>query len=166
MADQDDTNPPNDDDDQAEQTAAELNELEDKYKRAVADLANYKRQVETDKTEFAKFASEKTLTAILPILDNFKRAAEHIPADLKTNDWVKGVAAIEQQFEQTLSSLGLKKIAVKIGSTADPAQHQPIGTGPGEQGVILEILEDGYELHGKVISPTKVKIGDGEASKK
>ncbi len=149
------------DDASTDEATTKIAEIEAKYQRAVADLANYKRQAESEKTDFTKFASERTLVALLPVLDNLKRATEHVPADLAASDWVKGVTAIEQQFEQTLRDQGLKKITVEIGSACDPARQQPISTGSGAKDEILAVLEDGYELHGKVIRPAKVKVGDG-----
>jgi molecular chaperone GrpE len=142
-------------------TCVSCAELEAKWKRAAADLVNYRKQAEEDRLTFAKFAGEKILNKILPVLDNFKRATQHTPAEVATSDWGKGVNAIETQLEQTLADLGLQKIAAELDSPADPTRHQIIGTGPGAQGTIIEVLEDGYELHGKLVRTAKVKVGDG-----
>lgn len=137
----------------------ETNNFKEKWQRAVADLENYRKQVERDRIEFSKFASEQCLTALLPVLENFKRAADHLPEDLTENDWAKGIKSIEKQLEQTLAELGLKKIEAKIGEACDPNKHEMIATGEGEKGAIIEVLEDGFELNGKVLRAAKVKVG-------
>lgn len=134
-------------------------DFEEKYLRTAAELENFRKQVERDKIDFAKFAGENILTALLPILENFKRAANHLPENLKSDDWATGISAIEKQFESTLANLGLRKIEAKIGSDCDPNRHEIIATGEGENGKILEILEDGYELNGKVLRAAKIKVG-------
>lgn len=141
--------------------SAKIAELEEKWKRALADLANYKRQVEQERIGFASFANEKLLSKILPVLDNFKRATGQIPAEIKDNNWTTGITAIETQLEQTLSEAGLRKIKANVGDSCDPACHETIATGPGKTGTILELLEDGWEIQGKVLRPAKVKVGSG-----
>ena len=154
----DSTNPPADDTQNQQPSKNEI-DLEEKYLRALAELENFRKKVERDKQDFAKLANENALVALLPILDNFKRASEHLPADLKDDEWAKGIAGIEKQFEQTLASLGLRRIEVKAGDVGDARRCEAIATGDGESGKILEVLEEGYELNGKVLRATKVKVG-------
>jgi len=155
------TNPQSEDSQNKKEITPEKDEIdfESLYLRAKADLENYRRQVERDQQNFAKFAGENTLIALLPILDNFKRAATHLPEDLEKNEWVKGITGIEKQFEQTLENLGLQKIKAQIGKICDAHLHEAIAIGDGESGKILEILEEGYELNGKVLRASKVKVG-------
>ena len=135
-------------------------DFEEKYFRAAAELENFRKKVERDKIEFARLANENALAALLPILDNFKRASEHLPADLKNDEWARGIAGIEKQFEQTLANLGLRKIEAKAGDGCDDAlKFEAIATGDGASGEILEILEEGYELNGKVLRAAKVRVG-------
>lgn len=134
-------------------------DFEEKYLRALAELENFRKKVERDKQDFAKLANENALVALLPVLDNFKRASEHLPADLKKNEWAKGIAGIEQQFEQTLASLGLRRIGVKAGDACNARRCEVIAAGEGENGKILEVLEEGYELNEKVLRAAKVRVG-------
>ncbi|MBU1089780.1 nucleotide exchange factor GrpE [Patescibacteria group bacterium] len=152
-------NPPANDDAQNQQPSKDEIDFEEKYLRTLAELENFRKKVEREKTEFAKFANENTLAALLPVLDNFKRAGGHLPADLEKNEWVKGIAGIEKQLEQTLESLGLRRIEVKAGDRCDAVKHEAIATGNGESGKILEVLEEGYELNGKVLRAAKVRVG-------
>lgn len=135
-------------------------DFEEKYLRACADLENFRKQVERDKSDFAKFANENCLVALLPVLDNFKRAAAHLPEDLAKNEWVRGMTEIEKQFEGTLANLGLKKIEAKVGDALDANKHEAVATGDGESGKILEVLEDGYDLNGKILRAAKVRVGE------
>ncbi|MCF7845994.1 MAG: nucleotide exchange factor GrpE [Candidatus Peribacteraceae bacterium] len=136
------------------------NDFEEKYLRALAELENFRKQVERDKTDLAKFANENCLSALLPVLDNFKRAAAHLPEGLKKNEWASGVSSIEKQFEATLTDLGLRRIEAKTGDPVDVNRHEAIATGAGESGIILEVIEDGYELNGKVLRAAKVRVGE------
>ncbi|MFH1375693.1 MAG: nucleotide exchange factor GrpE [Patescibacteria group bacterium] len=154
------TNPPADHNDSKKPKAQKGEvDFEEKYLRALAELENYRKKVERDRSILIKSANEQTLSAILPVLDNFKRASEHLPEELKRHEWAKGVAAIEIQFEETLAELGLQKITAKPGDSVDVNKHAVIGTGEGERGKIIEIVEDGYELNGKILRAAKVRVG-------
>lgn len=153
------TNPPAEEANSSEETQQRIAELENNWKRCAAELENYRKQVERERLDFAQYANAKALTALLPVLDNFQRANAHLPEDLKNNEWAKGVASIEAQLETTLTSLGLRKLAVKAGDSVNPNQHEVIAMGEGESGKIIDILEDGYELNGKILRAAKVRVG-------
>ena len=138
----------------------QLNKLTDVAGRAQADLQNAKVRMQKDADEIRKYASEAAIRKLLPVMDNFQRAAAHLPADLQSHDWVKGVLAIGQDFLRQLSDMGVKKMEV-VGQPVDTAKHEVLTMGPGEEGKILEVFEDGYELHGKVLRPAKVRVGSG-----
>jgi len=148
-----------DDNTQNQQPPKNEIDFEEKYLRALAELENFRKKVERERIDFTKLANENTLVALLPVLDNFKRASEHLPSDLKNNEWAKGIAGIEKQFEQTLESLGLQRIEVAAGDACDAMKHEAIATGEGESGKILEVVEEGYELNGKVLRASKVRVG-------
>jgi molecular chaperone GrpE len=128
--------------------------------RAQAELGNAKIRLEKEASDLRKFASEMALRKFLPTIDNLKRALDHLPPDLSENDWVKGIIALEQGFLKQVNELGLQKMDV-LGQAFDATRHEVLLEGDGEAGTILEVLEDGYELHGKVIRPAKVKVGRG-----
>jgi molecular chaperone GrpE len=107
------------------------------------------------------FASEAALKKLLPTVDNLQRALKHLPKDIEQNEWVKGIVALEQGFLKQVGELGLKRFEA-LGQPVDSARHEVLMQGPGEEGVITDVLEEGYELHGKVIRPAKVKVGNGE----
>lgn len=139
---------------------AEIVKLRDLAARAQADLQNAKARVERDAEELRKFAAESMMLRILPTLDNFQRAFQHIPSDLASHEWVKGVAAIEADLMRQMNDAGLKRMQ-SLGETVDPARHEVLSMGPGAEGLVAEVFEEGYELNGKVIRPAKVRAGDG-----
>lgn len=129
--------------------------------RAQADLQNARARIERDAGEMRKYASEMVLQVLLPTIDNFQRAFQHLPQELKGHEWVQGVQAVEQELLRQLSTLGLMRFS-PLGQKVDPMRHEVLLTGPGEPGTVTEVLEDGYELHGKILRPARVKAGTGE----
>lgn len=141
---------------------AEVAKLKDMAARAQADLQNAKARVERDAGELRKFASEAMIMRILPTLDNFQRAFQQVPEELQKHEWVKGVSAIEADLMKQMSDAGLKRMQ-SMGAVVDPQRHEVLSMGPGEAEKVVEVFEEGYELHDKVLRPAKVKAGDGSA---
>lgn len=139
---------------------AELQKMKDLAARSQADLQNAKARVERESDELRKFASEGLIRKILPTLDNFQRAFLHIPDDLASHEWVKGVSAIESDLMKQMSDAGLKRMQ-SLGEVVDPQRHEVLSIGPGPDSTVTEVFEEGFELHGKVLRPAKVKVGDG-----
>src|SRR3989344_6431973 len=88
----------------------ELNKFKDLAARAQADLQNAKARVEREGDELRKFAGEHLIRKMLPTLDNFQRAFQQMPAELQSNEWVKGVTAIEQNLMNQMAAAGLKRM--------------------------------------------------------
>lgn len=126
--------------------------------RAQAELQNAKIRLEKESMELRKFASETALRKLLPTIDNLQRALKTLPKDIENNEWVKGIVALEQEFLKQVGELGLKKFE-SLGKPVDPERHEVLMEGLGEAGKVIEVIEDGYELYGKVIRPAKVKVG-------
>lgn len=151
--------------DQAEQDIADANkqiqELTETAKRAMADLQNYRKQVEKERKDFAAFASAGLLMELLPILDSFNRAFSQVPEEIKNTDWFKGALGIEQQLAAIMKRQGVIEMGSQTGKKLDTAIHEPITVGPGEKDVVIEEFEKGYMLGEKVLRPAKVKVGSG-----
>ena len=144
---------------------AELKELRVQVKtltdlagRAQADLQNARARLQRDAEDMRTFAAESVLLRLLPTIDNFQRAFRHLPQSLAGHEWIKGVQAIEVELLRQAGELGLTKMS-PLGKRIDPARHEVLLTGPGTPDTVIEVLEDGYELDGKVIRPAKVKAG-------
>lgn len=145
---------------QVQELTAQMQKLTDLAGRAQADLQNAKIRMEKDQKDLGKFATESVLKKLLPVVDNFQRAFQHLPEELKDHEWVRGVATIEQDFMRITNEMGLRKIESR-GTQVDTAKHEVLTIGPGKEGEIIEIFEEGYELNGRVLRPAKVKVGDG-----
>jgi len=137
----------------------ELEEANHATKRAQADFINYKNRIEKEKTEWIKFGEALVLVDILPLLDNFNKASEHIPEELKENSWVKGVEGIKRQFESVLKCRGLEKIDC-LSTEFNPEIHEAICFMESEEEIdkVCEIFEEGYMFKEKVLRPAKVKV--------
>lgn len=149
---------------QVDELLEKLAKMTDTAARAQADLQNAKIRMQRDADDIRKFAGEMFLRKLLPTIDNFARAFAHLPDDLKAHEWVKGVGAIEQDFVRQLSEMGLRKMEC-LGTQADTAKHEVVTVGPGKEGEVVEVFENGYELNGKVLRPAKVKVGNGSMSR-
>ncbi|GEM_PF-604933 len=141
----------------------ELQKLRDLAGRAQADLQNAKARAEREASDIRAFATESIIRRLLPTLDNFQRAFQHVPDDLQGHEWVKGVAVIEQELMRTVTDAGLKRMD-SMGTVVDPQFHEVLTMGPGQEGIVTEVFEEGYLLHGKVLRPAKVRAGDGAAA--
>lgn len=137
---------------------AEAAKMKDLAARSQADLQNAKARVDRERSELAVFALEAMLKKLLPTIDSFQRAFQHLPEELKNHEWVKGVTAIEKQLLKELEGAGLRRMS-SLGAQADPHRHEVLQQGPGTKDTVTEVFEEGYELGGRVLRPAKVKVG-------
>jgi molecular chaperone GrpE len=149
----------------ATQSAAEVDEVavvKDQLHRLAAEFDNYRRRTESERKQLIPMAQAKVLLELTPVLDNFRRATEHLPADLQGNNWVTGVLYVEKQLEQIFEQSGVLKIKT-IGEQFDPKFHEAIGSEPSDQpaDVIIAEVEGGYLLNGVVLKPARVKVSAG-----
>lgn len=137
------------------------------WQRAQADYANFKRRAEEDIIKTAKFASENLIKKILPVLDNFQRAFNHMPAGQTDSEWIKGIKQVGAQLENVLKEEGLEKIDC-IGKDFNPEEAEAIGFDQNQkfkEDQVSEIIQEGYKLKDKIIRPAKVKIATQKAQK-
>lgn len=135
--------------------------LTETSKRALADLANYKRRSEEEKQAFIQYSNALLIAEILEIVDNFERAFTHIPEGKQ--EWAEGIINIEKKLKNILEKHGLKEMEV-LGKEINPHFHEALMTGPGEKNKIIEVFEKGYLLGEKVLRAAKVKVGNDEKS--
>ena len=130
------------------------------WQRARADFLNYKKEEMARIGEFLKYATEEFILKILPILDNFNVAMKKLPENLKNEENVKGMLQIKTQLQDFLKNQGLEEIKT-VGERFDPNLHEVVGAvemEDKEPGMIVEEIQKGYKLYGKVIRPAKIKI--------
>ncbi|OIO53114.1 nucleotide exchange factor GrpE [Candidatus Peregrinibacteria bacterium CG08_land_8_20_14_0_20_41_10] len=140
----------------------ELQRVKELLARTQADFINYKKRVEKEKELLGDFVTAIVLEDFLVCLDGFEKIVQHLPSDLKENEWAKGVLQVEKQFQLTLEKLNLKKCEIEIGRTKlNPREHHIVGQMEGEKDVILQVLENGYFFKDKILRPAKVLVGKG-----
>ncbi len=144
-----------------EELEAEKKELKDKYLRVHAEFQNYRKRAAKERVDTIKYASEETLSALLPVLDDFDRAIENMGEGEKTA-FQEGVILIHKKMKDILKQRGLVEI-VPTGEVFDSEKHNAIAEIPApsakEKGVIVDTVEKGYALNDKVIRFPKVVVG-------
>ena len=142
----------------------ENKELNDKYLRLYSEFDNYRKRTAKERLEFTKVATESLVKELLPVLDDFDRALENIPAeDEHTKELYNGVSLIHQKFLNTLSKKELKQIAVPVGSDFDLNFQEAVAIipAPSEElkGKVIDVVEKGYMLGESIIRFSKVVVG-------
>ncbi len=141
-----------------EELTEQLKKASEVSSRSQAELQNVKIRLEREAGEIRKFASEAVLLKLLPTIDNLQRALKLLPKNLESDNWVKGIVALEQQFLKEVGDMGLKRFE-SVGKPLDAERHEVLMQVEGDSGTVIDVLEDGYELHGKIVRPAKVKVG-------
>lgn len=143
--------------------AAAQNEAEqwkDKYIRLVAEFENYKKRTLKEKSELILNGSEKTVAAILPILDDFERATADKTEDPQAIK--EGFELIYKKFMKALETLGVNKIETE-NADFNVDYHEAIAMVPGmgddKKGKVIDCVQTGYTLNDKVIRHAKVAVG-------
>lgn len=138
----------------------ELKRLKDNYIRKVAEFENYKKRTLKEKTELILNGSEKTVIAILPILDDFERAISDKSDDPKAIK--EGMQLIFNKFNKILESIGVNKIETE-GKDFDVDYHEAVAMLPtpddDKKGKVIDCVQTGYTLNNKVIRHAKVAVG-------
>ena len=152
--------PKEEEDDSLQKAKDEAQDWKDKYIRLMAEFDNFRKRVLKEKAELILNGSEKTVTAILPILDDFERALADNTDDPKAIK--EGEELIFKKFQKILESLGIKKIETK-DADFNVDFHEAIAMVPGmgddKKGKIIDCVQAGYTLNDKVIRHAKVAVG-------
>ena len=138
----------------------EAEQWKDKYIRLVAEFENYKKRTLKEKSELILNGSEKTVAAILPILDDFERATADKTEDPQAIK--EGFELIYKKFLKALETLGVNKIETE-NADFNVDYHEAIAMVPGmgddKKGKVIDCVQTGYTLNDKVIRHAKVAVG-------
>lgn len=135
-------------------------EAEDKYLRAAAEFANARRRAELRADHEVRSAKELILGSFLPVVDDLDRALQAVPADGEVYPWLEGFSLIQRKLAATLERQGVTAISA-LGQHFDPAQHQAVIMEEADgvpSGTVLQELQKGYLLDGRVLRPAMVKV--------
>ncbi len=137
------------------------------WKRAQADYANLKKEYEKNKVEIATNANENLLYELLPAIDHFETALQHLPdisnlpeaERAKLQNWLVGITAIKQLWERTFKEIGLEN--VETSGEFNPSKHEAVGQEKDESkpnNVILKVIQQGWMFKDRILRPAKVIV--------
>ncbi|MFH1916273.1 MAG: nucleotide exchange factor GrpE [Nanoarchaeota archaeon] len=134
----------------------EIKDLVNQLQRLQAEFENYKKRILADQERFCQAANEGLIVELLSVIDNFDLALKN---ETHKGEFYKGIEMIYSELYDILEKAGLEKINVE-GQRFDPRLHEALLTEASDEepGTILEEIEAGYTLNGKVIVHTKVKV--------
>lgn len=146
-----------------EEAQAAIEEQKDKYLRLSAEFDNYRKRTIKEKAELILNGGEKSISSILPVIDDFERAIKTMETAKDVNAVKEGVELIYNKFMATLAQNGVKVIETK-DQPLDTDYHEAIAVIPApseeQKGKILDCVQTGYTLNDKVIRHAKVVVGE------
>lgn len=152
---------------QLKEKARLANDYFDRLLRSQADLDNFKKYAEKEKAEFLKYANESLIYELLGAIDNFERAVESAEKKEDFKLLHQGVEMILKELHQILKRRGMSRIEA-LGAPFDPYRHEALAYVDSEEhpeNTVIEEIQKGYSLEGKVIRPAVVKVSKKEVKK-
>jgi molecular chaperone GrpE len=131
--------------------------------RTAADFANFKRRTAEDRERELGLASESLLRKLLAIVDDFDRALDSMPEDLRGAGWADGILNIDRKLRQLLESEGVTPIE-SVGRPFDPREHEAIANVPAPgvpEGEVVAEMQRGYRVRNRVLRPAMVAVASG-----
>ncbi len=136
----------------------------ERFLRACADVENYKKRAERERTECVNFANEALISEVLPVIDNLERAVDHALADAKEaapgDSLSEGVRLTINQFYAVMKKFGLEEIKA-VGERFDPVLHHAISheeTEDADEGAVVREFQKGYTLKGRLLRASMVAV--------
>lgn len=146
--------------DEFARVTSERDEYLDHLQRLQAEFDNYRKRVQRDGDAARLRAAEVVVESLLPVVDNLARALE--AADQHgQGQLTEGLQLVAGQLRSALAAHGLDELEVAVGTPFDPAVHEAVLTQESEseeEGMVVQVLERGYLLHGRLLRPAKVIV--------
>ena len=153
--------------DKKERLTAEIKAMNEKYLRLYAEFENYKKRVQKDKEELVKYANEKIIQELLPVIDNLESALEHSKNEA-TAGIVQGVENTLKELLRILGKCGLAPVEA-VGRAFDPSIHHALSVAEREdveENRVIEVFRKGYMFRDKVIRAPLVGVSKKPAEVK
>ena len=148
--------------DQLTEVETELKEMKDKYLRLYAEFDNYKKRTVKEKLDTMRAASQDTMSALLPVLDDFDRAKKNAADESTEETFSEGVELVYNKLYSVLKAKGLSAMDTEQAEF-DPEMHDAIteiaAASKDLKGKIIDTIEKGYYLNDKIIRHAKVVVG-------
>jgi molecular chaperone GrpE len=145
-----------------EEEKAKYAELNDKYLRLFSEFDNYRKRTAKEKIDLTATASESVIKDILPVLDDFERALQNMEKNGNETD-IQGVTLIFNKLKDMLKKKGLEEIEA-MGVEFNTDEHEALTMIPApeedKKGKVLDVIQKGYKLNGKVIRFARVVVGN------
>ncbi len=129
-----------------------VEELTNKWTRALADYQNLEKRVEQERTEFVKFCNASLLDKILIVLDDLERAEKHLKNE--------GLSLTIDKLHSVLKSEGVEELSA-LNNKFNPETMDCLELVEGQKNIVIEVIQKGYLLNNKILRPAKVKVGKG-----
>jgi len=152
--------------DPIQQLTTERDELRDLLLRTRAEMENMRKRMNRERDEERRYAALPVVRELLPVLDNLQRAVNAGQQDQNGAALLQGVQMVASQYEEALSRVGVKVIAA-LGQPFDPNVHealQQVPTADYPPMTVLQELEKGFQIHDRVIRPSKVIVSSTPAA--
>jgi molecular chaperone GrpE len=136
--------------------------------RLKADFENTKKRLKREKEEAIKFANEKLLMEVLPIVDNIDRAMASLSEGHDPEKVKDGLKLAQEELHQILESHGVQVVQA-LGASFDPQFHEAVATvdsSEASEGTVVDEIQRGYLLNGRLIRPSRVRIAQKKQSRK
>ncbi len=153
---------------EVEDLKKQVDQMEDKFLRASAEIANITSRNRNERELLQKYRSQDLAKKVLPALDNLERAMAIEAKDEHSQNLKKGVEMVLESLRHALKEEGIEEIPAK-GETFDPTLHQAVQTMPAQEGqeadTIVEELQKGYKLYDRVLRPSMVIVAQNKEIK-
>ncbi len=146
--------------DQLTAAQAEAEDYRDRWLRSQAEFANARKRMEKQRLDTYTNATANVIEKLLPIVDDFERAMESLPAEISENSWLEGIQLVRRKLLATLENFNVKPIEA-VGEPFDPNLHEALTQEPTdefESGVVCRVMQTGYKIGDRVIRPSLVVV--------
>jgi len=131
------------------------------WQRAQADLENYRKRAQQERREATDYANGALMARLVSAFDDLERAFSRPTTEMRKAAWADGAKLSFQKLKSALESEGVKQIEA-LGQPFDPRFHQAVMRRPGQEDVVLEEVQKGYIMNGRVLRPSMVVVGTQE----
>ena len=145
-------------------TSEELTKAKDQLLRTVAEMENVRRRAQRDVENAHKFAVEKLLSDLLPVVDSLEKAEEAAKTTDNADSMAEGISLSLKLFVSTLEKSGIA-IVDPLGEPFDPQLHEAMAMVPNpdaEPNSVMDVMQRGYTLNGRLVRAAKVVVVKGE----
>jgi molecular chaperone GrpE len=143
-----------------DELADELKAQKEEFLRQAAEYENSRKRLAKDRDEAVKYAGERLLQDIFPVLDSLEMTLSHVKPEQAEDPLVSGVRLILKQFQQTLTKYGLEEVG-NAGDPFDPNKHEAIGTEASAEsapGLVTRVHRKGYRLKDRLVRAALVTV--------